>query len=86
MGCGIFAAGKSGDNRSLSCVAHIGALTLVLMRIERALAIATGLLAGCLTAAAGAQPAAAPVELGARPALLVGDMRDGALKTRLKRV
>ena len=38
----------------------------------------------CVLAVAGAQTPAADVELGARPALLVEDMRDGELKQRLQ--
>jgi glycerophosphoryl diester phosphodiesterase len=47
-------------------------------------ALASGLVAGSLAAGSGAQAADAAVELGRRPALLVEDMRDSPLKSRLQ--
>lgn len=54
------------------------------MRIDSWPTIAARLVLGCMASASGAQSAPPAVELGARPALLVADMRDGALKTRLQ--
>jgi glycerophosphoryl diester phosphodiesterase len=54
------------------------------VRIETWPTIAAGLALGWLAAHSEAQSASPSVELGARPALLVADMRDGPLKTRLE--
>jgi glycerophosphoryl diester phosphodiesterase len=51
--------------------------------MQRATSLA-GTASLCFMAAVGAQTAGSGVELGARPALLVEDMRDGALKERLR--
>jgi glycerophosphoryl diester phosphodiesterase len=53
------------------------------MATKRATTLA-GIAGLCCTAAVGAQSADSAVELGARPALLVEDMRDGPLKERLR--
>jgi glycerophosphoryl diester phosphodiesterase len=46
--------------------------------------LAAGLALAALAAGSAAQSASTAVELGARPALLVADMRDGPLKARLE--
>jgi glycerophosphoryl diester phosphodiesterase len=54
------------------------------MNAARVLAIAGGLLLQSMPRGAGAQAPGDALELGSRPALLVADMRDGALKERLR--